>query len=60
MKPSHLSQITVEWLDQVGHPGESRDETIARLLRERDTARPMPRSSDLLARRDATLRLDEL
>jgi hypothetical protein len=58
MKPAHLSQITVEWLDQVSRPGESPDETIARLLRERD--RSPPRADALLARRDATLRLDEL
>ena len=59
MKPAHLSQITVEWLDQVAKPGESPDETIVRLLRERDTSRS-PSTADLLARRDATLRLDEL
>jgi hypothetical protein len=58
VKPAHLSQITVEWLDQVAKPGESADETIVRLVRERDTARSPP--ADLLARRDATLRLDEL
>jgi hypothetical protein len=58
MKPTHLSQITVEWLDRVARPGETPDDTIVRLLRERD--RTPPRPDDLLARRDAALRLDEL
>ncbi|MCI4325592.1 MAG: hypothetical protein L3K00_06905 [Thermoplasmata archaeon] len=58
MKPAHLSQITVEWLDTVARPGEAPDETIVRLVRERD--RTTPRPDDLLARRDAALRLDEL
>ncbi|MCI4329427.1 MAG: hypothetical protein L3K01_05740 [Thermoplasmata archaeon] len=59
MKPAHLSQITVEWLDQVAKPGESPDDTIVRLVRERNSDRSPP-AGDLLARRDATLRLDEL
>jgi hypothetical protein len=58
VKPAHLSQMTVEWLDQVAKPGESPDDTIVRLVRERDHRSPP--AGDLLARRDAALRLDEL
>jgi hypothetical protein len=58
MKPTHLSPITVEWLDTVARPGEAPEETIVRLLRERD--RSPTRPDELLARRDAALRLDEL
>jgi hypothetical protein len=60
MKAARLSSITVEWLDTVSHPGETRDATIARLLKERDRKRAAPKLEGLLARRDATLRLDEL
>jgi hypothetical protein len=60
MKAARLSSITIEWLDTVSRPGEARDETIARLLRERDRVRAVPAVDGLLARRDATLRLDEL
>jgi hypothetical protein len=60
MKAARLSSITVEWLDTVSRPGEAREETIVRLLRERDRERTVPGADDLLARRDATLRLDEL
>jgi hypothetical protein len=60
MKPARLSSITIEWLDTVSQPGEAREETIARLLRERGHERQVPRVEGLLERRDAALRLDEL
>jgi hypothetical protein len=60
MARARLSSITVEWLDSVARPGERRDETIARLLRDVDHQRPAGPSDDLLVRRDTLLHLDDL
>lgn len=60
MTARRLSQGTVEWLDSVAQPGEARDETIARLVTERDRELPDRVEEDLLARRDAHLQLDDL
>ena len=54
-----LSRITVEWLDSVARPGESPDETIARLVSEKDHDRIARTDDDLLVRRDAVLHLDD-
>jgi hypothetical protein len=59
MARPRLSTITVEWLDSVARPGEARDDTIERLLRDVDHRAPVGPSDDLLARRDALLRLDD-
>jgi hypothetical protein len=55
-----LSRITVEWLDRVARPGEAPDETIARLVSEKDRDGPPGPDEDLLVRRDALLHLDDL
>jgi hypothetical protein len=57
---ARLSPVTVEWLDSVARPGEPRDETIARLLRDVDHQDPVGPSDDLLVRRDVLLHLDDL
>ncbi len=59
MARPRLSTITVEWLDSVARPGEARDDTIARLLHDVDHRAPVGPADDLLARRDAHLRLDD-
>lgn len=60
MSARPLSRITVEWLDVVARPGESPDETIARLVSEKDHDRLAREDVELLVRRDALLHLDDL
>ena len=60
MTARRLSEATVEWLNRVAEPGEPRDETIARLVVERDREETEQGRDDLLVRRDALLHLDDL
>jgi hypothetical protein len=55
-----LSQATIEWLGPMAQPGESPDETIARLVQEVERDEAARSESDLLVRRDALLHLDDL
>ena len=55
-----LSQATIEWLGPMARPGEAPDETIARLVSEVERDETTRSESDLLARRDALLHLDDL